>query len=32
MRGLLEKLGGFRETSIESGAMEVEGRLGGPST
>jgi len=27
MRGLLEKLGGFSETSIESGAMEVEGRL-----
>ena len=32
MRGLLEKLGGFRETTIESGAMEVEGRLGGPPT
>ena len=28
MRGLLEKLGGFTVASIESGAMEVEGRLG----
>ncbi len=27
MRGLLEKLGGFRETTIESGAMEVEGQI-----